>query len=130
MVDYVLAALDQLLAAVGLARTSPRRRLPSLSKEHPVGTKEFPYRLTDKRAARRRAITSGIDEFARALEEGMDAETALRVAVDKKRKRLIVLRTFFKHKPPCKTMHGDVHWLYRRYGLDTSGLQFRCPAAR
>jgi hypothetical protein len=84
--------------------------------------------MSDVPPERRAAIAAGIDELARDLEkQGIPAELARKQAVDKKRKRLILLRTFHRRKgKPCAALHQDVLWMYNEYSLSTKDLKFEC----
>lgn len=122
-----ILALGIGLSMLSVRSGNPRPR-PRLCRNHHLGTEEQPYHITDPTPKRHTAIAAGIDELARDLEkQGIPEELARKQAVDKKRKRLILLRTFHRRKgKPCAALHQDVLWMYKEYSLPTSGLKFEC----
>lgn len=104
------------------------KRAPSPRTDHHVGSEQFPYRLKDTDKARRHAIESGIKEIQQVLMVTMNDQAALQVAVNTKRKRLILIRTHHRNKASCQTINSDVMWLYTHYKLNRSGLKFECSS--
>ncbi len=103
-----------------------RKRPPSPRNDHHVGSEEFSYELKHTNKQRRHAIKSGIEELKKIFMTTVDEKDALRMAVNVKRKRLILIRTLHRNKASCHTFHSDVKWLYSYYQLDESGLKFQC----
>ena len=101
-------------------------RPPAPRRNHHMGTEEFPYRVKHADNMRRYAIISGIIELQKSLMKTMTAEDALKMAINEKRKRLILIRTHHKNKTSCHTIHNDVLWLYDHYKLNKSNLKFEC----
>ena len=110
---------------------NPRtKRPPSPRTNHHIGTQEFPYKVKHTDKQRRHAINSGIEELKQVLMTTVDEEQALNMAINAKRKRLILIRTHHRNKASCHILHNDVKWLYTRYKLDASGLKFACRTIR
>jgi hypothetical protein len=113
------------------AETQATKLPPSPRADHHVGTKKIPYKLKHTDKQRRRAIGAGIEELKQLFMLTVDNEkNALDMAIEAKRKRLILIRTLQRSKPPCHTLHSDVLWLYSHYKLNTSGLAFECSTPR
>lgn len=106
--------------------TKEIRRLPPPRRDQHIGTEERPYKLRDINSVRRDAIKSGVLELQQVFMMTMSAEDALKLAIDKKRKRLILIRTHHKNKASCARIHSDVLWMYDYYKLKTSKLKFEC----
>ena len=68
-----------------------------LDRNEQVGTDEYPYRLSDSTAKRRRAIEAGLERRIRA------ARTQLK-------RRLNVLRIYRKNNPTCDVIENDMRW--------------------
>ena len=114
-----------------LPETQPTKRPPSPRTDHHIGTEKFRYKVAHTDKQRRRAIKAGIEELKQLFMLTMDDEKkALEMAINDKRKRLILIRTLQRSKPSCHTLHSDVLWLYYHYKLDTSGLAFRCSTPK
>ena len=114
-----------------IPETQPTKRPPAPRADHHIGTKNLRYKIVHTKKQRRRAIKAGIEELKQLFMRTMDDEKkALDMAVEAKRKRLILIRTLQRSKPSCHTLHSDVMWLYYHYKLDTSGLAFRCSTPK
>lgn len=114
-------------AASPMIMERPKKRPPAPGVDHHIGTEKLRYKIVHTDKQRRRAIKAGIEELQRLFVLTTDDEKkALDMAINDKRKRLILIRTLQRSKPSCHTLHGDVLWLYQYYKLDTSGLAFRC----
>ena len=109
-----------------LEENSRTKHPPPPSTHHHVGTEEFPYRVIHTDKQRRHAIKAGIKEFQEVLMTSVDERNALNMAVNAKRKRLLLIRTLHRNKASCHILHSDVMWLYSYYKLDTSALKFEC----
>tara|TARA_Y100000748_G_scaffold186086_1_gene155836 strand:+ start:99 stop:428 length:330 start_codon:yes stop_codon:yes gene_type:complete len=94
------------------------QRPPRPNPNHHLGTEKCPYRISDPEKKRRMAIQEGINE--RANEQGRDT------AIDRTRKRLILIRTLHRNRQTCPRLHSDLLWLYEFYELDASRLEFTC----
>ena len=105
---------------------TPPKNPPSPSTDHHVGTKQLPYKIKDTDKQRRRAIKAGINELKQFFMKTMDDNKALDMAIEAKKKRLILIRTLHRNHPSCHTLHSDVIWLYKYYKLDSSRLKFEC----
>lgn len=114
----------------GEAETQPTKRPPSPRTDHHVGTEEFRYKVAHTDKQRRRAIKAGIEELKKLFMLTVDEKKALDMAVEAKRKRLILIRTHQRNKPSCHTLHSDVMWLYSYYNLDRTGLTFECSTPK
>lgn len=112
------------------AEIPPTRRPPSPRTDHHVGTKEFRYKIKDTHKQRRNAIKAGIEELKQLFMITLDEKHALDMAINTKRKRLILIRTHQRNKPSCHTLHSDVMWLYSYYNLDVSRLTFECSTPK
>ena len=111
--------------------TQPKKRPPAPRADHHIGTELLRYKIVHTDKQRRRAIKAGIEELKRLfMLTTDDQKKALDLAIDNKRKRLILIRTLQRSKPSCRTLHSDVLWLYYHYKLDTSGLAFRCSTPK
>lgn len=111
--------------------TQPTKRPPAPRGDHHIGTEKLRYRVAHTHKQRRRAIKAGIEELKRLFMLTTDDEKkALDMAIDDKRKRLILIRTLQRSKPSCHTLHSDILWLYYHYKLDTSRLAFRCSTPK
>ena len=113
------------------SETQPTKRPPSPRADHHIGTKQLRYKVAHTDKQRRRAIKAGIEELKQLFMLTMDDEKkALEMALNEKRKRLILIRTLQRSKPSCHTLHSDVLWLYYNYKLDASGLAFQCSTPK
>lgn len=114
-----------------IPETQATKRPPAPRSDHHIGTEQFRYKIVHTEKQRRRAIKAGIEELKQLFMLTTDDEKkALGMAVEAKRKRLILIRTHQRNKPACHTLHSDVLWLYYHYKLDTSGLAFRCSSPK
>jgi hypothetical protein len=107
------------------------KHLPSPNNDHHMGTEQFPYKLKHSKQQRRHAIIAGIEEYTQKLITVMppspnQEREAKKIAIDSKRKRLILIRTLHRNKESCHKLDSDVKWFYNHYNLDTSGLKFEC----
>lgn len=104
-----------------------KNRIPSPSREHQIGTQRNPYFTSDSPKKRRIAIKKGVYELRKDLQNQTTSnDTALSLAIESKRKRLILIRTLHRNKATCSTLHADVLWMYAYYKLDASKLKFDC----
>jgi hypothetical protein len=127
MMFYFEELLKYYFGYDGEAETQPKKRPPSPSTYHHVGTKQFRYKVAHTDNQRRRAIKAGIEELKQLFMLTMDDEKkAFEMAIEIKRKRLVLIRTLQRSKPSCHTLHSDVLWLYSHYKLNTSRLAFEC----
>lgn len=109
----------------------PTKRPPAPRADHHIGTEQLRYKIVHTDKQRRRAIKAGIEELKRVfMLTTNDEKKALDMAINEKRKRLILIRTLQRSKPSCHTLHSDVLWLYQYYKLNTSGLAFECSTTQ
>ena len=130
MIYYLEELLKYYFGDYEKPENSRTKRPPSPTTDHHVGTEKIPYKVKHTDKQRRHAVQSGIAELKQLLMTTVDEKKALNMAIDAKRKRLILIRTHHRNKASCHTLHSDVKWLYSYYKLNESDLKFECSTSR